>query len=49
MKPIWLVLINLLIILFATGMIWTLFMILFAGIALIMMLGEAFAGRLLSR
>jgi hypothetical protein len=49
MKPWHLVLFNLLIILFTTGFIWTLFMIFFVMIALIMMLGEAFGSRLLDR
>ena len=49
MKPIWLVLINLLAILFATGMIWVLFMVVFVYVAAAMMLGEAFGNRLLDR
>jgi hypothetical protein len=48
MKPWHLVLFNLLIILFATGFIWTLFMIFFVMIAVIMMVGESFGGRLLN-
>jgi hypothetical protein len=49
MKPWNIVLLNLLIILFATGFIWTLFMVFFVMIALIMMIGEAFGNRLLDR
>ena len=47
MKPWHLLLINLLIVLFATGFIWVLFAIFFVMIALIMMVGEEFGGRLL--
>jgi len=49
MKPWHLFLFNLLFILFATGMIWVLFMVVFVYVALAMMLGEAFGSRLLDR
>jgi hypothetical protein len=49
MKPWNLVLFNLLFILFSTGFIWTLFMVFFVMIAVIMMIGEAFGSRLLDR
>jgi hypothetical protein len=44
MKPMHLVIINLLIILFVTGFAWTLFMIFFALFGVIGLAGAAFAG-----